>query len=238
MHLLAAAAAAGSVLVAPAPHLAATAPADAAASEDELHIPEGFELAFGDDFEDGHAEGWLPKAGTSWTVDENNGTHVYHLLEPGPQGRLRAPGAYALIADQEPGSFVLTARAKCLTPPDVQGRDVVVTLGYQDPEHFYYVHFSNLSDALHNAILKVDGADRAPLTPTDPQRRAGLTTDDYDQLKVEFDAARGEITAFIDDMVEPIMSVQDRTFDHGAVGIGSFDDTAMFDDVKLFLPGR
>jgi hypothetical protein len=43
----------------------------------------------------------------------------------------------------------------------------------------------------------------------------------------------GEIRAYLDDMTAPILTARDRTFVHGWVGIGSFDDTGRFDDLEL-----
>jgi hypothetical protein len=38
---------------------------------------------------------------------------------------------------------------------------------------------------------------------------------------------------FFDNMDEPIMTAEDRRFERGTVGFGSFDDTGRFDDVRL-----
>ena len=38
------------------------------------------------------------------------------------------------------------------------------------------------------------------------------------------------------DMETPVLTATDRTFGKGLVGVGSFDDTAYFDDVTLYVP--
>ncbi len=39
---------------------------------------------------------------------------------------------------------------------------------------------------------------------------------------------------YFDDMQEPVMTADDKTFLSGRVGIGSFDDTGNFDEILLF----
>ena len=49
-----------------------------------------------------------------------------------------------------------------------------------------------------------------------------------------YDAATGEIKAYLDDMSTPILTSVDKNLDHGLVGVGSFDDTGSFADIKLW----
>ncbi len=39
---------------------------------------------------------------------------------------------------------------------------------------------------------------------------------------------------YMDDMTSPILTAVDKTLGHGQVGLGSFDDTGSFDDIKLW----
>ena len=50
---------------------------------------------------------------------------------------------------------------------------------------------------------------------------------------VTYDAASGEIQAFLDDIETPIVTAQGSVLGHGFVCIGSYDDTGYFDDIKL-----
>ena len=199
--------------------------------------PAGMKLAFSDDFEDGDADGWRPKAGNVWRVAKDGGSRVYHLAEKGRQGRIRAPGAFSVIAGERVGRFTFVAQARCLTPARTRGRDMAVIFGYQDPEHFYYVHFSNTSDRVHNSIMIVNGKPRAPIKK-ERKPIARLNTDGYHLLKVDHDPQTGDIRAYIDDMDTPILTAADKTFTSGLVGVGSFDDTGYFDDVRLYVPGQ
>ncbi len=45
--------------------------------------------------------------------------------------------------------------------------------------------------------------------------------------------ADGTIEIYFDDLKTPVMTANDKTFTWGQVGIGSFDDSGNWDDVKL-----
>ena len=186
------------------------------------------------DFESGF-EGLAPKADSRWQVAEEDGSLVYQLLEPGEFGPIRAPASWSVIEDFQVGSFVFSGRLKCHTEPEVTARDMVVVFHYQDPTHLYYVHFSASSDGLHNIIGLVNGADRVKINREPPGESVYRLTDtDWHDFKVTFDSESGEIQAFLDDMETPILTASDTTLAHGAMGIGSFDDTGSFDDLMLW----
>ena len=58
--------------------------------------------------------------------------------------------------------------------------------------------------------------------------------DDWHQVKVVRNTAKGTIDVYFDDMQKPHMSAVDKTFGKGRIGIGSFDDMNDFDDVHLY----
>jgi hypothetical protein len=123
---------------------------------------------------------------------------------------------------------------KCYTDPAVPGRDMCVFFHYQDPTHFYYVHFAAESAEFHNIIGLVNGADRVKINAETAGGSVFRLTDRaWHTFKVTCDAATGEIRAYLDDLTAPILTARDRTLGHGLVGVGSFDDTGAFDDLKL-----
>lgn len=189
----------------------------------------------GYDFENGRAEGLASKVAASWQVAEEDGSSVYQLLAPGEFGEIRAPSAWSVLSEFPVGSFEFTGRMKCHTDPEVVARDMLVLFHYQDPTHFYYVHFSATSDGLHNIIGLVNGADRVKIN----REPAGesvfrLTDSEWHNFKVTYDALTGEIQAYLDDMDLPIVTASDTTLPRGLVGVGSFDDTGSFDDLQLW----
>ncbi|MGA2585510.1 MAG: hypothetical protein ABSF88_00575 [Candidatus Aminicenantales bacterium] len=186
------------------------------------------------DFEKGNADGWQPKEPGHWRVVNKDGSSIYELTAPGEAGKIRAPTSWSLIAGQEVSSFVFTGRLRCYTDPANTKRDMCVIFHYQDPTHFYYVHFAGSSDDVHNVIALVDGADRKKINAEPAGRSVFRLIDmNWHDYKVTCDDRTGEIKAYLDDMNVPVLTARDVTLRRGLVGVGSFDDTGAFDDIRL-----
>ena len=186
------------------------------------------------DFEEGSAEGWRPNDPAHWRVVAKNGTMVYELTAPGEQGKIRAPTSWSLWTGHDMTSFEFSGRMRCYADPANDKRDMCVFFHFQDPTHFYFVHFSASSDEAHNIIGLVNGADRVKINAEPAGASAFRMTDvEWHEFKVVCDARSGEIRAYLDDMTKPILTARDRTLGRGFVGVGSFDDTGSFDDLKL-----
>ncbi len=187
------------------------------------------------DFEDGKAAGWQPNLPDNWRVIQLGDSMVYALTAPGEQGKVRAPTSWSLLAGHDVTSFVFTGRLKCDADPANNKRDLCIFFHFQDPIHFYYVHFSASSDDVHNIIGLVNGADRVKINGEPAgQSVFRLTDKEWHLFKVTYDAAAGRIQAFLDDLNVPILTAVDKTLTHGLVGVGSFDDAGFFDDLKLW----
>jgi hypothetical protein len=192
-------------------------------------------LLVSDDFEDGDAQGWQPGILEHWEVAEEEDSLVYRLTAPGPSGKVRAPTSRSILKDFDVTSFVFTGRIKCNADPTNQHRDVNVIFHYQDPTHFYYVHFSAVSDEVHNIIGLVNGKDRVKINHEPPGHSLARMNDlRFHDFKVAHDAETGRIMVYLDDMTSSILTATDKTLGHGYVGLGSFDDTGSFDDIKLW----
>jgi hypothetical protein len=196
-------------------------------------------LVMSSDFEDGTAAGWEPNDPGHWRVANVGGSMAYELTAPGTQGTIRAPTSWSLLAGSDAASFELTGRLLCYTDPATAVRDMCVFFHFQDPTHFSYVHFAGSSDAVHNIIGLVNGADRVKIN-AEPTGGSifRLTDRQWHRFKVVCDASTGEIRAYLDDMAAPLLTARDRTLTHGLVGVGSFDDTGAFDDIVLRIPSK
>jgi hypothetical protein len=191
------------------------------------------------DFESGTAEGWRPNEPSHWRVADDQGSKVYELVAPGEPGPVRAPTSISVLADHDAGSFEFTGRLRCDTDPATPVRDICVVFHYRDPTHFYYVHFAGKSDDVHNIVGLVDGADRVKINAEPAGASVFRLTDRaWHVFKVTCDGGTGEIRAYLDDMASPILTARDRTLARGLVGVGSFDDTGAFDDLKLTIRDR
>ncbi|MBN2244858.1 MAG: hypothetical protein JW755_03330 [Candidatus Aminicenantes bacterium] len=198
--------------------------------DEEMYPP-----LFSDNFEDGDAGEWKPHFPDNWGVRKEEGSFVYKLIAPGEPGRIRAPYSWSILAEFDVSGFVFQGRLRCNEDIDNPYRDVVILFNFQDPEHFYYVHFSAISDEVHNIIGLVNGRDRVKVNLEPPgESKAILNDDRFHDFKVTYAREKGEICAYLDDLDIPILSAVDKTLKHGAVGLGSFDDIADFDEIRLW----
>ena len=192
-------------------------------------------LVYKDGFEEG-ADKWQPTDPSAWKILKTERGKVYSLVKRKSKykPKHRSPHSIALLKDVKVGDFVLAVKIKS-TRDTGNHRDACLFFNYQDPTHFYYVHFSASSDGLHNIIGLVNGADRAKINREPAgETEFRLTDREWHDFKVTYDAETAEIQAFLDDMATPIITASDSTLPHGLVGVGSFDDTGSFDDLKLF----
>jgi len=188
-----------------------------------------------DNFEDGDSQGWEPNVPENWHIGEESGSKCYQLRTPGPEGEVRAPTSRSILKGFDVSDFVSTGRVKCKARRDNPHRDMIIVFHYQDPTHFYYVHLSAVSDEVHNIIGLVNGADRVKINHEQPgESIARLMDRKFHKFKVTCDAETGEIKAYLGNMSTPILTAADKTFGHGLVGVGSFDDTGSFDDIKVW----
>jgi len=187
---------------------------------------------FFDDFENGTARNWEPNNPQNWEVIKENNNYYYHLRTPGQsEGTIRKPGAFSLIKDLNYTDFTMTLKGRCLRSVETRGRDIILVFGYQDQTHFYYAHLSNYHDDVHNSILIVNGQDRKPILTGENIPR--LKDKKFHDIRLRRDTESGLIEVYVDDFEFPIMTAVDKTFIWGRIGMGSFDDTAGFDDVKV-----
>jgi hypothetical protein len=193
-------------------------------------VAQDWPTLFQEDFENG-AERWQPTDSKAWKVVKHGTGHAFHQFEQSKYKTVvRSPFNFALVKDVLVSDFVFEAKALS-TFKDYPHRDMIVVFGYQDPSHFYYVHMGKATDDHANQIFIVNGKDRVKISTSTTQ---GTPWDDkWHNVKIVRHVKEGSIKIFWDDMKTPIMTATDTTFAWGQMGVGTFDDTGMWDDVKI-----
>jgi len=187
---------------------------------------------FFDDFENGTAENWQMNDPEKWDVVKEDNNHCYRLKIPAElKGPITKPVEFSLIKDLNVADFTMTLKGKCLRSVDVKGRDIIIVFGYQDDTHFYYAHISNYHDNHHNSILIVNSEDRKPIISGDSIPR--LHDKEFHNIRIRRHIESGLIEVYVDDFDYPVMTAVDKTFQWGRIGVGCFDDTGSFDDVRI-----
>jgi hypothetical protein len=187
-------------------------------------------LVFEDDFGKG-AGRWQPTDADAWKViDTKKGMAYSQFKQSKYKPPHRSPLNFALVKDLLLEDFVLEADVQS-TARDYGHRDMCLFFGYRDADHFYYAHLAKQTDDHANQIFIVNGADRKKIsTKTTP----GTPWDDrWHHVKLVRTVKDGAIAVYFDDMITPVMTATDRTFTWGQVGVGSFDDTGNWANVKV-----
>jgi hypothetical protein len=201
--------------------------------KDELH---GLPLLVSEDFEKG-ADRWQPTDAKAWRVSEDRNApargKVYDqfVKQSKYEPPHRSPFNFSLLKDMTVGDFALTAKVRS-TVADYPHRDACVIFGYQDKAHFYYVHFGKKTDDHANQIFIVNDKPRTKISTKTTEGTPW--TDDWHDVKIVRRVKSGSIEVYFDDMKTPAMTATDKTFAWGQIGVGTFDDTSLWDDVKLY----
>ena len=174
-------------------------------------------FVYSEDFEKG-ADNWQPMDPDQWKVKKTDQGQVYSQHEKKSKYKppFRSPTNISLLKDVVVGDFELKTKVHS-THTDYDHRDACLVFGYQDPSHFYYVHFGKKADDNANQIFIVNGAARKKISITSTP--GTNWTDKWHDVKVN--------------MEKPVMTASDKNFTWGQIGVGTFDDTADYDNLEL-----
>ena len=144
----------------------------------------------------------------------------------------RSPFNMAYVKGTAVGDFILDVNL-LQTGKEYGHRDMCLFFGYQDPAHFYYVHMATATDDHAHNIFIVNDAPRIKISK---KTTKGIEwgTEVWHHVRLVRKASSGLIQVYYDDMEKPIMEANDQTFGLGHIGFGSFDDTGMVDNIKIW----
>jgi hypothetical protein len=168
------------------------------------------------------------KIGDRWALEHENAAKAKTYEPP-----YRSPYNIALIDGLKVGSFTLEYEAQ-QTSKEYGHRDSCVFFNFKDLSHFYYTHIATKSDPNAHQIMIVKDAPRKPITKKGTDGFDWGPVDKWHHIKVVRDVESGLIAIYVDNMDEPIMTTNDKTYTMGFVGFGSFDDTGRVTNIKLW----
>lgn len=199
-------------------------------AEEATKAPSKFPLLFESDFS-GDLAAWTMTDPKAWKIAEDEGDSRLSLFgKSNYEAEVRSPHNIARVKDVDVSDFVMDVDAK-QTGREYGHRDLCFFFGYQDPSHFYYVHLATSADDHANSIFLVNGSARVSIA----QKRTNGTDwkQGFHHIRIERDTKSGSIKVYFNDMDTPVMETVDKTFLHGTIGLGSFDDTGNFDNFKI-----
>ncbi|MFZ6031212.1 MAG: InlB B-repeat-containing protein [Chloroflexota bacterium] len=162
-----------------------------------------------EDFESG-ADGWTSTAGT-WSVVDLGGNHVYSQTMAGGMTRSTA-------GDTSWTDYSLTARVR----PD--GKYAKLIVRYLDDTHYYFMALRTDSGKVE--IKKFDGGSGSLGLGS---VNAGITAGEW--YTATFEVVGTTLRGYINGT--PVITRTDTSLAHGAIGIGTLDTSAQFDDILV-----
>lgn len=185
-------------------------------------------IEYSDDFSHGNLDHWQFPYPEDWTVGTEGPLHFLHMLRSREPLVPRRPMQFALLKGVTVGSFNFQARVRRAQS------SLIMVFNYVDTLHFYYTHLSKDPGAkidVHNGLFLVDGAPRRRIAGKEAS--PVLPDKEWHTIRIHRDVHSGSIEVFVDAEATPRFSVVDHTFSCGQVGVGSFDETGDFTDIRL-----
>lgn len=185
-------------------------------------------LSFHCNFSPKELNEWIFPHAEDWVSKTEDGRTYMHMLRPRDPGVPRRPLQFARLKNVNAGSFDLSVNVRR------QGSSMIIVFNYVDTLHFYYTHISRdrgTIQPVHNGIFLVDGGPRRRIAGT--QAQPALPDTKWHTIRVVRNAKTGLIEVFSDVQKKPLFSVVDHHFTCGQIGLGSFDETGDFADLKI-----
>ena len=199
-------------------------------------VPAGYKLVYEQQFNDVAAlKDFRFTDPNAWAFAKTNDISALSLVKQSQyKSIVRSPVNIALIADKVFGDFVLEADL-IQTGKEYGHRDMCLFFGFQSPTNFYYTHIATAADPNAHNIFIVNGAQRKNFAKeTTKGVNWGLGV--WHKVRLERNVTAGTIKVYFDDLTKPIMVAEDKTFGSGQIGFGSFDDTGMVDNIRIWAP--
>ncbi|NOX76888.1 MAG: hypothetical protein GXP17_09830 [Gammaproteobacteria bacterium] len=184
-----------------------------------------FTYAATEEFADGDAAGWEPLTPSRWEVAMDEGDYAYFLNTTSYSSlsgdRL---GEYSLLPENY-GNFTLALQVRVNDAIGSNAQaDFAILFGYQNANNYFYMMFNN--DAGFTALFKIVDGIRQPVATANQD---WITDNLYHA--VEISRSGDEITVLFDGAT--VLTATDAAFTTGRVGVGSFNDAAYFDAIRV-----
>jgi hypothetical protein len=174
---------------------------------------------------------WSVPDAADWKVERQSGTPVLDLLtgkEP-PASGPRRPMQFAIAETPSFTQATVEADVKPL------GRSIMIVFAYQDAAHFDYAHLSidtATKQPHHNGIFHVYGGERVRISSI-AGPSAFQQNGQWYRVVLHYNGTTGTVDVQVDGTSVPALHAVDLSLASGRVGLGSFDETGEFKNVKI-----
>lgn len=173
---------------------------------------------------------WTVYDPADWKIERENGAPILRLQTgreplPGP----RRPFQFALADTPAYSQVAVEADIRPLK------RSCMIVFAYRDQAHFDYAHLSTdtaVKQPHHNGIFHVYGGERVRIS-SEAGPAAFPASGQWYHIKLTYDGKTRTVDVTVDGHPVPALHAVDLSLNGGKVGIGSFDETGDFKDVKI-----
>jgi len=169
---------------------------------------------------------WTVPAAAEWKVEEGT---LSLVASRGPLPGPRRPIQFALTDVPNYGHLTVDADVMPL------GRSLLIVLAYRDPAHFDYAHLSTDTagaQPVHNGIFHVYGGERVRIS-AERGPAAFAASGRWYHVTLAHDSAAGNVEVAVDGRPVPALHAVDLSLGPGNVGLGSFDETGAFKNIRI-----
>jgi hypothetical protein len=143
-------------------------------------------------------------------------------------GRPRRPTHFALA--ETPAFRRVTVEAEVRR----NKRSLIFVYAWQDKDHYNYAHISSdmaVKQNVHNGMFHIFGGERVRISSLDGPE--SLPSQEWTPVKLVFDGESGRCYVEVNGKRNPSLEAVDLSLRYGRVGLGSFDETGDFRNVKI-----
>ena len=199
-------------------------------------LPAGYQLLYEQNFTNASAlKDFVFTDPQAWRHTQTNNLGALELFAQSKyQPKHRSPVNIALLADKVFGDFILEVELLSTVKP-YGHQDMCLFFGFQEPTKYYYNHIAVAADANAHNIFIVNEAPRKNFAT---ETTKGITWGQgvWHKIRLVRNTADGSIRTYFDDFTKPLMIAEDKTFTHGHIGFGSFDDLGKITRIKIWGP--
>jgi hypothetical protein len=144
-------------------------------------------------------------------------------------GTPRRPKQFALLEEGPFTEFTLEVDVKR------NGKSLLLVFAHQDDGHFNYAHISLDDPAkqnVHNGVFHVFGGERVRISPLEGGPGL-LPSSDWTPVKLVWNGKTGEVVCYANGKTSAALRAVDLSLKHGRMGLGSFNETGSFRNLRV-----
>lgn len=199
------------------------------------YIPEGYILQYQQNFSGKNPiSDFRSDDFQFWTIRSANGNRHLEFnrdIENDPDTTVFSPLNICLIKDYIFGDFII--EASLMQPETTPDKGIWILFGIRDSLKYYCVNVSSTDEVRSKGLYVVE--DARPLEiPCTFYKDIRWSKGKWHKVKIERNIVDTSVRIFFDDMKNPYLETNDRTFIMGYIGFGSGTGKWRIDNIEIW----